>query len=313
MVENLEPVTWAEELIEPARVLDHPRLVSLCGTASMCFMLGRVDEALAYSNTGQIAMRPSPDEVRFGVLELWLGAVYSSIGEPERYVAFYRNQLLRGHDTHELWRVSLVVALALVGRFEDALSVATGLISAAEATHNPYVLSFALFADGLAWRTEDPLRALDSLRRGLAIAQESGNRANETYLAMTLAMTLGRIEAEPGDPLVSLDNITLAIRHYHDAGNTQSIRGALGVLAVFLDRHGRSESAAIIAGFARVSPSRVGGTRVWHLITHLREVLGDQTYESLARKGETMTTAEMATYAYDQIDQARAELNAVSE
>ena len=38
-----------------------------------------------------------------------------------------------------------------------------------------------------------------------------------------------------------------------------------------------------------------------------------QTYESLARKGETMTTADMATYAYDQIDQARAELNAVSK
>jgi hypothetical protein len=43
------------------------------------------------------------------------------------------------------------------------------------------------------------------------------------------------------------------------------------------------------------------------------DVLGDQTYESLARKGETMTTAAMATYAYDQIDQAQAELNAVSE
>jgi hypothetical protein len=27
----------------------------------------------------------------------------------------------------------------------------------------------------------------------------------------------------------------------------------------------------------------------------------------LARKGETMTTAAMATYAYDQIDQARTE------
>ena len=62
MVENLEPVTWAEELVEPARTLDHLRLVSLCGLASLCFMLGRVDEALAYSNTGQIAMRPRPDE-----------------------------------------------------------------------------------------------------------------------------------------------------------------------------------------------------------------------------------------------------------
>ena len=48
-------------------------------------------------------------------------------------------------------------------------------------------------------------------------------------------------------------------------------------------------------------------------ITHLREVLGDQAYESLARKGEAMTASAMATYAYDQIDQARTELNAVSK
>jgi hypothetical protein len=44
----------------------------------------------------------------------------------------------------------------------------------------------------------------------------------------------------------------------------------------------------------------------------VRDVLGDKNYQSLARKGETMTTAAIATYAYDQIDQARAELNAVS-
>jgi hypothetical protein len=48
-------------------------------------------------------------------------------------------------------------------------------------------------------------------------------------------------------------------------------------------------------------------------IADLRDVLGDQTYELLATKVETMTTAAMVAYAYDQIDQARAELNAVSK
>jgi hypothetical protein len=37
------------------------------------------------------------------------------------------------------------------------------------------------------------------------------------------------------------------------------------------------------------------------------------TYESLARKDEMMTTAAMVTHVYDQIDQARTELNAVSK
>jgi hypothetical protein len=48
-------------------------------------------------------------------------------------------------------------------------------------------------------------------------------------------------------------------------------------------------------------------------MTHLRSLLGEATYESLARKGEAMTIAEMVTFAYDQIDQARAELKAASK
>jgi len=39
-------------------------------------------------------------------------------------------------------------------------------------------------------------------------------------------------------------------------------------------------------------------------MAHLRDVLSDQTYESLARKGKTMTTAAIVTYGSDQIDQA---------
>lgn len=47
-------------------------------------------------------------------------------------------------------------------------------------------------------------------------------------------------------------------------------------------------------------------------VGHLGEILGDQTYESFASRGEAMTTIEMARYAYAQINDARNELNAVS-
>jgi len=79
-------------------------------------------------------------------------------------------------------------------------------------------------------------------------------------------------------------------------------------LAVFLDRLGRFDSAATIAGFAFSPLTAASFPEVNTTIAHLRVALGDQTYESLARKGETMTTAAVVTYAYDQIDQARAEL-----
>ena len=69
-----------------------------------------------------------------------------------------------------------------------------------------------------------------------------------------------------------------------------------------------TKPAATIAGFAFNPLTAAWVPEINPAIAHLREVLGDQTYESLARKGETMTTAAMVTYAYDQIDQARTEL-----
>jgi hypothetical protein len=79
-------------------------------------------------------------------------------------------------------------------------------------------------------------------------------------------------------------------------------------LAVLLDRLGRLEPAATIAGFAFSPLAAAAVPQSTTAIAHLRDALGDQTYESLARRGEQMTTAAMVTYAFDRIDQARAEL-----
>ena len=175
---------------------------------------------------------------------------------------------------------------------------------------NPYVLSFALYVHGYAFRDADPAGALDAARRGLVIARDSGNRYAETLLAGVLS----GLEAEHGDPLAALDYVTLAIGNFHDAGNTPGVRTTLGILAALFDRLGRHEPAATMAGFAVDNPLTTTAFPEFNTaIAHLREILGDQIYESLARKGETMTTAATATYAYNQIDQARAELNAVSK
>jgi hypothetical protein len=143
------------------------------------------------------------------------------------------------------------------------------------------------------------------------IAQDSGNRFNQS----SIAINLWRFEAEHGDPLAPFDYFTMAIGNFHDSGNTYMIRSPLGFLAAFFDRLGRYEPAATIAGFVVSSPLAAlpAMAEFGTAIAHLRNVLGDQTYESLARKGETMTTAEIVTYAYDQIDQARAELGTVSK
>jgi hypothetical protein len=49
-------------------------------------------------------------------------------------------------------------------------------------------------------------------------------------------------------------------------------------------------------------------SRVRSLESGHKWLLVDETYETLTRTGEAMTTAETVTYAYDQIDEAQAEL-----
>jgi predicted ATPase len=308
-VDNYEPIAWAEELIEPARAVDHPRLAFLYVMAVHCWMPGRIEAAVRYADAAQTVIGSGRhEEVPFG-LEGLLGVAYMAVGQPERWIEWCRAQLARGRDTHTFTRACLVSALTFAGCGEEARAAATGMIEVTEASHNPFALSLALHAYGLAFRDGDPAGALEALRRCLVIARDSGNRWTESMMAITLS----RVEAEHGDPLAALDYVTVSIRNFHDAGSTTVVRGALALLAALFDRLGRYEPAATIAGFA-FSPFPVATVPEFNnAITHLREVLGDPVYESLARQGETMTTAAIATYAYDQIDQFRTELNAVSE
>jgi tetratricopeptide (TPR) repeat protein len=276
--------------------------------ATQCWFVGRIEEAVRYSDTGQAAVRTDRGEVPFG-LEVLLGSSYLAVGQPDRSVEWCRARLARRRDAHGNMTAFLVTSLTIAGRDDDAIAAADGLVDTAEATRNPWALSLALLAYGIAWRNADPDRALEAMHRGVAIAHDSGNRYNESHLADHLA----QVEVESGDALAALDHITFAIRHIHDSGNIGTLRSPLTNLAIFLDRVEHYEPAATIAGFAFSPLTAAALPNINTTIGHLRHVLGDQTYESLARKGETMTTAAMATYAYDQIDQARAELNAVSK
>ena len=286
MVQTFEPIAWAEELIESARAVDHPRLASLYVIASRCFTTGRIEAAVGYCDAGQIVVGRSRDALPYGIESL-LGGVYLLIGQPERVAELCRAQLARRRDTNVHIRAWLVVGLSVAGSGGEAMDSADGLIEAAEATGNPHVFAWALAAYGEAFRDADPVGALNAVGRGLVIAQDSGNRVDASALAEILA----RLEAEHGGTVSAFDHLTLAIRNYHNAGDTTTLRVPLAVLAVLFDRLRRYEPAATISGFALSPLSAAGVPEITTAITHLRDMLGEATYESLARKGETMTTA----------------------
>ena len=183
----------------------------------------------------------------------------------------------------------------------------TGLIEAAEATGNPWALSYALLAFG-APSHADPVGRSQALRRGLQIAEDSGNRFNghiwRPSLPESRPNTATRFTRSTTSPWRSTITTTRATRR--DASTPGYPR--------YASRPDRTLRTRSHHRRFRVNPlTAVTFPELRTAIAHLRDVLGDQAYESLARKGETLSTAEIATYAYDQIDQARAELNAVSK
>ena len=196
------------------------------------------------------------------------------------------------------------MALTMTGADDEAMAVSEGLLAAADATGNPHVVCYALMAYGMVHRHVDPVAAYEAHRRGLQIAQDSGNRFAESYHAGNL----GRLAATHAEATDALDYVTVAIRNFHDSGSFSILPSAIALLAMLLDRLGHYEPAATISGFAATTFTRTTNPEFDTTIAHLREVLGDEVYEALCRAGENMTIAAVATYAYDQIDQARTEL-----
>jgi predicted ATPase/class 3 adenylate cyclase len=200
MVENYEPTAWAEELIEPARDVDHPRLTSLYEVASQCYTVGRIEDAVRYTEAAQQLNGTGGQQVPYG-RAVWAAGAYLATGQPQQWAALCRNELASDGSAHFFTRACLVIALAVAGSPDEAAAAADGLIEEVDARRNAYELCFTLFAVGMAFRDIDPVRALDALRRSLLVAQSSGNRYQESNLAATLCL----LEARHGDPLAALD------------------------------------------------------------------------------------------------------------
>jgi hypothetical protein len=216
--------------------------------------------------------------------------------------------IAKKQDVGSYGRANLVIALAFTGAVNEALAASEGLVAAAEASHNPLMICYAHIAYGYPRRATDPAIAYESFRRGLAIARASGNRQLESHLAGNLSL----VAAAQGDVLDALELLAGAIRDHCDSGSFSLMLSPLAILGAVLDRLGRYKPAATISGFADTPFTRSASPEMQDLVAHLRDVLGNQTYDAFARKGESMTPAAVAAYAYDQIDQTRAEMRAAS-
>ena len=301
-VEQHEPVAWAEELIEPARIVEHRRLAQIYAMAAHCYVTGRFDDFVVYSNAYHAAVDSGQfDEVADAFYATLHGGfqLNDPVGCVERCLA----RKAQGLD-NPYSRQTLVFALTIIGATDEAIAAAGNLHDADHTAENPHLRSAALLAYGFAHRDADPAAAYEVHQRGLAIAEESGNQ----QIASVHALSLARLAALNADPSEAFNYITQALRNYYDSGSFSMLGAPLIMLSGFLDRLGCHQPAAIISGFATSSGQAMAYPEIAATIDKLRKRLGDKEYDSLANAGRAMSNAAMAAFAFEQIDQARAQL-----
>lgn len=302
--QQYEPTAWAEELIEPAQAANHPRLAQIYMAAGMCYMTGRGNDFLGYMAAGEEAIDTGHfDAVHIG-LEAALAGGFLNAANAQQCIDWGRRVISR-RPGHRYWVLPhLVFAMTFAGQHDEASALSDELFTGLDNVVNPALLAGALFAYGYIQRNRDTDAAYAALKRGLTVAQATGNRQMEALLAATLA----GVATSRADPADALEYFNLAIRSYYDSGSLLYLPGPLGMLAVLFDRLGCYEQAATVSAAGMSSAiSRATYPEIAEAMTHTREVLGDATYESLVRDGVKMTVAAQVGYALEQIERVRAD------
>jgi hypothetical protein len=308
-VQQYEPSTWAEELIEPAKATGHPKLAMLYLLAAQCYITGRSDDFVRYTTAAREAVESGDYDDVPAVYYCVLGGGYLTTMPPAQCVDWYHSLIERYPDAFDYIAPNLVFALIFVGAEEEARALAQKLVSTADAGTNPTAQCGAFYVYGYMLGRTDPVAACEPLRKALNAAQSVGNRQMESVTAFDLAS----VAALTDDAPAALDYIALSVRMYYDSGSSSYVAGPVGILVALLDKLGAYEQAATISGFSHSTQrelSQITYPQIGSALNHLREVLGDARYESLMHVGAGMTNSAMADYALKQIDQAHAQLAA---
>ena len=301
-LQRYEPAEWAEEILPDATAADLHQLPRLYSTAGLCALTGRPREGVEYAETAialEADSRYEPSELGWG--PLWAATAHAYAGDRQRFVDICAELATGTGVAHVTGMCGLTTMYPAVGRADEAMAIAEETVGLARRYGNPFWVACALYVYARAFVVSEPTRALTALREGLAFSREHRVRYYESRFARDAA----RLEAIHGQSETALELFDTAIDSFHHAGDEASLATTFVSLAVFFDRIGRHESAAMMYG----ASAHVTTTAVGHgdLVSRLRNELGDARFDGCTTAGAAMEAAEAVRYARQQIELARFE------
>jgi tetratricopeptide (TPR) repeat protein len=301
-----EPLGWAEEILPSAIAADVRHLPRLYTAASLCAWIGRPDLAVDYAETA-VALHDDPryDPFDPAFSRTTANTARLSAGGDLDYAIEVYADLARQPGVTGVWnRPNLMVFLPVVGRAEEARALADEALRVALAHRNPVYIAWVLIATGRVFADSDPARALDAFRQALTVTQEE----RIPFLEARVAWEAANLETIQGDLDHGLELFDTAIDACHRGGNIADLSMVLSELAVFFDRAGKHDTAAIVQGSSNRYPTDIYVIGLSAAVDHLRGVLGETVFEGCVATGAAMEIGDAVAYARHEIEEARRQI-----
>jgi predicted ATPase/class 3 adenylate cyclase len=297
-----EAAFWAEEIVEAARAIKHPRLIFLLTwAASTAWSLDRAQDAKRY---GAEAISLFGD--KYYDPFAWVYADLATIAAYEGDGAAAIDLIHRGSQSETnvdacFNSAFVVYFLAACGHSEEASAIADATIAKAEATGVPCSIIVAYWGKSQARATSDPVLALQCAERAAALARETGNRFWETLLIPQIAA----LQAKSNDPAAALRSFQQMLEILRRSPDLMIAVVGMASLIILFDRTGNPVPATRLSGaLARMSGLDSSITEIREATNRLRQTLGEATFDDESRHGAAMTLRQSVEYAADQVDQA---------
>jgi len=303
-----ELAEWSERSVALAGPA-HPRWFALCGAAARgAWVLSRFDDALRFAlqagdgDGPTVARSGHPGDV---AADVWL---YRGDTDAARRHYIRHRQLAQDRDDpiRQSWTTYyLSVVAAVTRRWDEAAAWAREALDPARASGNPTALAYALYANGLASKHQDPDNAIALFDEAIRVADSVRNEWFGGIARMERAST----RASHGDVAAALREFAEVIDRWSRAGDLTQLRLTWRYLVPALMAVERHEDAAVLAGALLAERGSAMSHPSPPTRDRLAEALGRPRYDRLLVRGSVLQVWELVRLSLAAIAAARGDVH----
>jgi len=295
-----EPISWVEEVFEPALAANVPSVPSLRAAIGLVAMTGRPGAAVRYVELAGAHDHADTDPITHAWIEFNNALAYRYNDQGEAFLDGVRAMVRADGLARALGSIGVLCSPAVIENIDQARRLGNHAVECARELDNGYLLTYALAVYARAIAQWEPTETLAKMREATSIAR-NGRLA---YWTASIARETAGLEAAHGNNAAALEHFATAFDSFQRMGNGTLAGLALANLSATFNAMNEPTIAATLYGCYRSHGSSMNAYLPGGLALPTIDD-SDETLASAVETGMQMDFGEAMKYAREQIQNAR--------